>query len=415
MGNRAHSAEPSACGLGSVGCIGDDFSVSGPPAAFWTPTQHTIVLAGVLVAAVLVASVAIVGRDAWLEEVRRHRKLLRRAAVGGLIAIGVALLIAHHEELEELLRRIERGDLVWLLAAVALEAVSFGGYVLLAHDVYHPRAERLSWLPSVELTLAGVVATRVFSAGGAGGIAFTVWVLRRAGMGTRVAARRMAAFLVLLYSVYIAALLVGGALVASGLLSAVPQALGLVALAVGGVVTVVMALIVRIPGDLERRAQHLAHRGGVLGRLAARLATVPEVAGNAARVALAIARERPHLLGWACIWWAADIATLWACFEAYGTPPAIGTLVLCYFLGQMGNLLPLPGGVGGTEGGMVGALAASGVDAGLSLLAVVSYQLISTYLPALPGLLAYVSLRRRMRRWPRVGPDQGRLARTAVP
>jgi uncharacterized membrane protein YbhN (UPF0104 family) len=385
------------------------------PAALWTPTQHTVVLAGVLVAAVLLASVAIVGRDAWLEGVKRHRRLLRRAALGGLVAIGVALLIAHRSELEELLRRIEQGDLIWLLAAAALEALSFGGYMLLTHDVYHPRAERLTWLPSVELTLAGVVATRVLSAGGAGGIAFTGWVLRRAGMGTRMAARRVAAFLVLLYSIYIGALLVGGALVASGLLSAVPQALGLVALAVGAAVTVAMALIVRIPGDLERRAQGLAHRGGVLGRLAARLATVPQVAGNAARLAMAIARERPHVLGWAVIWWAADIATLWACFEAYGEPPAIATLVLCYFLGQMGNLLPLPGGVGGTEGGMVGALAASGVDAGLSLLAVVSYQLISTYLPALPGIAAYVGLRRRMKSWPPVGPDQGRLARTAVP
>jgi uncharacterized membrane protein YbhN (UPF0104 family) len=234
-------------------------------------------------------------------------------------------------------------------------------------------------------------------------------------MGTRLAARRVAAFLVLLYSLYVAALLVGGALVASGLLSAVPQALGLVALAVGGAVTVAIALILRIPRDLERRAERLAHRGGVFGRLAPRLATVPQVAGNASRLAVGIARERPYVLAWALIWWAADIATLWACFKAYGEPPPIATLVLCYFLGQMGNLLPLPGGVGGTEGGMVGALAASDVDAGLALLAVVTYQLISTYLPALPGLASYVSLRRRMKGWPPVGPDQGRLARTAVP
>src|SRR5215211_7054865 len=119
--------------MGSVGCIGDDPAVRGPaplqivhpdgltPAALWTPTQHTVVLAGVVVAAVLVASVAIVGRDAWLEEARRHRRLLRRAALGGIVAIGMALLIAHRSELEELLRRIERGDLTWLLVAAALE------------------------------------------------------------------------------------------------------------------------------------------------------------------------------------------------------------------------------------------------------------------------------------------------------
>jgi uncharacterized membrane protein YbhN (UPF0104 family) len=65
----------------------------------------------------------------------------------------------------------------------------------------------------------------------------------------------------------------------------------------------------------------------------------------------------------------------------------------------MGNLLPLPGGVGGSEGGMVGAFAASGVDAGLALVAVVSYQVMSTYLPGLPGIAAYLDLRRRMRAW----------------
>jgi uncharacterized protein (TIRG00374 family) len=114
---------------------------------------------------------------------------------------------------------------------------------------------------------------------------------------------------------------------------------------------------------------------------------------------LSIVRDQPTVLLWSLVWWAFDVATLWAAFHAFGEPPATGTLVLCYFLGQMGNLLPLPGGVGGAEGGMVGAFAASGVDAGLALLAVVSYQLISTYLPALPGLASYIDLRRRMRGW----------------
>jgi hypothetical protein len=48
---------------------------------------------------------------------------------------------------------------------------------------------------------------------------------------------------------------------------------------------------------------------------------------------------------------------------------------------------------------MLGAFAASGVDAGLALVAVITYQVISTYVPALPGLAAYVSLKRRMEGW----------------
>ena len=270
---------------------------------------------------------------------------------------------------------------------------------MLTHLVYRPRAPRLGWMASTELTLAGVVATRVFSAGGAGGIAFTGWVLHRAGMETRAAARRLTAFMILLYSLYIAALLLGGLLVVTGALPDVPTLLGAIALAVGGLVVAAALALVRIPGDLERRAAAMAGRAGATGRMAARLAPVPQVAGTGARLALAIVRERPSALLWPAVWWSFDVATLWACFHAFGDAPPAGTLILCYFLGQMGNLLPLPGGVGGAEGGMVGAFAASGVDAGLALIAVVSYQAISTYLPALPGLASYADLRRRMRRW----------------
>jgi uncharacterized protein (TIRG00374 family) len=356
-------------------------------------------MAGVAAAAVIVASVLIATRDAWIAGLKAHRNLVRRGVIGAVVVVVVAIGIAHLNDLEEIVDRVERGDPVWLALGVGLEIVSFGGYVVLTYVVHRPRARRLDWVISTELTLAGVVATRVFSAGGAGGIAFTGWALHRLGMGVRVAARQLTAFMILLYSVYIAALLFGGILVVTGALPRVPTLLGVIAVVVGGLVTALAFALVLIPADLQRRVEALGHRSGWVGRLATRLATVPEVAGNGARLALSIARERPTVLLWSLVWWAFDVATLWAAFHAFGDPPAIGTLVLCYFLGQMGNLLPLPGGVGGAEGGMVGAFAASGVDAGLALLAVVSYQLISTYLPALPGLASYLDLRRRMRSW----------------
>ena len=367
--------------------------------AGWIPSEHTIVLLGVAAAAVLLASVLVTTRDAWITELKARRNLVRRGVIGAVVIILVALGIAHLDDLEELVERVEGGDAAWLAAGAGLEIVSFGGYVVLTYVVHHPRAPRLDWATSAELTLAGVVATRVFSAGGAGGIAFTGWALHRAGMGVRTAARQLTAFMILLYSVYIAGLLIGGVLVVTGALPDVPTLLGVVAMVVGGLVTALAFALVRVPEDLGRRVQALEHRSGWVGRLAAQLATVPQVAGDAARLALSIVRERPTVLVWPLVWWAFDVATLWATFHAFGEPPATGTLVLCYFLGQMGNLLPLPGGVGGAEGGMVGAFAASGVDAGLALLAVVSYQLISTYLPALPGLASYLDLRRRMRQW----------------
>jgi len=354
----------------------------------------------VVIAFVLVASALVVKRDAWVAGLREHRTLVSRMAIAGLVVVVAFLAAAHLDDLEELVRRVESGDPAWLAPAVGLEIVSFGGYVVLTRLVFRPRAPRLGWIASLELTLAGVVATRLFSAGGAGGIAFTGWVLHRAGMDARTAARRLSAFMLLLYSVYVAALLLGGLLVLLGALGDVPTVLGAIAFAVALAAIAAAVLMVRIPGDIERRADALAARHtGWLGRLAKRLSTVPQVAGNATRLAVAIVRDRPGAMLWPVVWWAFDVATLWACFEAFGDAPAAGTLILCYFLGAMGNLLPIPGGVGGTEGGMVGAFAASGVDAGLALVAVVAYQLISTYLPALPGLLSYIDLRRRMKTW----------------
>jgi uncharacterized protein (TIRG00374 family) len=65
-----------------------------------------------------------------------------------------------------------------------------------------------------------------------------------------------------------------------------------------------------------------------------------------------------------------------------------------YFAGMLGNLLPLPGGVGGVEGGMIAAFIAFDVPTGLAVVAVLSYRAFSFWLPTVPGLLAYLQLRR---------------------
>jgi uncharacterized protein (TIRG00374 family) len=104
------------------------------------------------------------------------------------------------------------------------------------------------------------------------------------------------------------------------------------------------------------------------------------------------------LLG-AIMWWAFDIATLWATFRAFGSAPAVGVLVVGYFVGMLANLLPLPGGIGGVDGGMIGAFAAFGVDPGLAIVAVLAYRFFAFWLPIAPGALAFASLRRTVARW----------------
>ena len=72
---------------------------------------------------------------------------------------------------------------------------------------------------------------------------------------------------------------------------------------------------------------------------------------------------------------------LWAAFHAFGEPPPLAVLVLGFFVGMLGNLLPLPGGVGGVDGGMIGAFAAFGVDAGLAVVAVLVFRALHVLAP----------------------------------
>ena len=130
----------------------------------------------------------------------------------------------------------------------------------------------------------------------------------------------------------------------------------------------------------------LRARTGRLGRLAQRLAHGP---GGHARPACATRSDHlrsrdPALLG-AIAFWAFQIAVLWAAFHAFGDAPPLAVLIQAFFVGMLGNLLPIPGGVGGVEGGMIGAFAAFGVDAGLAVVAVLVFRAFTFWLPLMPG------------------------------
>jgi uncharacterized membrane protein YbhN (UPF0104 family) len=357
------------------------------PAGWHWPVVIVTVIAALTVVCVIAAGKS---EREWLGD---HRERLKRVAWIAVGLVVLAVLATQFHKVGGMLRRIEHGDPLWLALGVAIEAFSFIGYVVLTKEIFGPHAPRLSWPAATEITFGGVVATRLFSAAGAGGIAFTAWALRAAGMATRTAAQMIAAFLAIMYLPYVLACLLGG------LLGGVPDAVMWVGVGLGVVTLLAAAALTLIPGDLERRARKLATGHGRMARIAARAASIPTVAGEAARTAASLLRRRPALLGWALLWWGADVAVLAVCFRAFGQTPALGALVLGYFLGHVGNLVPVPGGIGGVEGGMVGVFVACGMPLSLAIVGTIAYQLISTWLPVAPGLAAYWSLRRRIARW----------------
>jgi uncharacterized membrane protein YbhN (UPF0104 family) len=303
------------------------------------------------------------------------------------------------------LHHIENGDAWWIAVGVVLELASFAGYVVLFRAVFvgrgaHPPGP-IGWRESYQITMAGLAATRLFATAGAGGIALTAWALRRSGMEARLVACRMVAFIVLLYAVYAGSVLLDGIGLGIGLFPGGGSfALTIVPAIVAAILIAAVGAMALLPGDIERRlGRWAASRSGPPARWVALGATVPALAASGVRTAIELIRSRdPGLLG-AVAWWGFDISVLWAMFHAFGSPPPFTVIWMAYFLGMLGNLLPLPGGLGGVEGGMIGAFVAFGVDFNLAYVSVLAYRAISFWLPTIPGTVAYFQLRRTVARW----------------
>ncbi|MHB1810302.1 MAG: lysylphosphatidylglycerol synthase transmembrane domain-containing protein [Solirubrobacteraceae bacterium] len=333
-------------------------------------------------------------------ELLNRRRLIISAAVILVGIAGIYLLLPQLAGLKETWGELSHGDVLWLAVGGGLEVLSLVSYAALFRAVFGRGVSRIDWRASVDIPLAGIAAIRLVAAAGAGAVAVTVWALRRAGMSARLIGSRMVANIVVQYSIYIAALIVTGVGLWSGVfagggsfaLTIVPAilsaALGLLVLSMG-----------LIPDDFERRLRRLADRKGRIGRIAGRLATVPETLSSGVRGAIEFVREKPLGLLAAIGYWGFDVAVLDFSMRAFGTPPSVAIVVMAYFIGTLGSLLPLPGGIGGVEGGMIGAFAAFGLPGGRAVAGVLAYRAISHWLPTLPGIVGYVALRRDVRHW----------------
>jgi len=329
-----------------------------------------------------------------------RQSVLLFALLGISTVAFVYVVLPQLSSLERQGQDIKQGDPWWLAGAFIFTVLSFGGYVAMFRGVFIGPGTRIDLAASYQITMAGLAATRLFAAGGAGGIALTAWALRRAGMDRRKVADKTLAFLILTYAVYMAALvLVGFGLYFDVLDGPAPFGMTVIPATFGLVVIVLGLALARVPPDLQRRLEGFARRGGRLARLAQRLANAPAAFSAGMREAVCHARRRdPALLG-AIAYWGFSIATLWACFHAFGDTPPWSVIIMAYFVGFLGNLLPLPAGIGGVDGGMIAAFYAFGVDLDLTVKAVLSYRLFAFWLPTIPGAIAYFQLRRTVARW----------------
>jgi uncharacterized protein (TIRG00374 family) len=338
-----------------------------------------------------------------------RRRLASIAVIFILGIAGIYLVIPKVIGFDDSLNRVDEAKLYWVAVAIAFNFLAFAAYVALFRGVLGGSKDddvrrRLDARASYQITMAGLAATRIFSAGGAGGIVLTYWALRKAGMPRRRSACRMVAFLVLTYSVYLFAVLLFGVLLRVGVLPGKsPLAGTIVPAALSAVAMLLLGLIALIPGDIERRL-HDFSRGYRRVRFA-RLASGPATIATGVRTALDYIRHPSRgalAVSGAVGFWAAQIGILWASFEAFGGDVPAGVLVQGFFLGMAANLIPSPaGGVGSVDAGMIGAFVLFGVPKEIVFPAVLLYRVIAFWLPIPPGIVAYFQLRRTVIRWER--------------
>ena len=319
---------------------------------------------------------------------RLRRGLLR---LGGLLAVAV-VVITLAPGLGELRRRLSEARPAWIAVACAFEVLSVLAYVPAFRAVF---CRRMSWATSYKIGVAEEGAGSLFPLGGAGSLALGVWALRRGGMSVDQIARKTVAFFLLTSAVPVAMLLFLGVGVATGIL---PGGGGLLltvlpAAVAAGAIAATLGL-----RRLARKAEARLRRRGE-GSWWARLAPALAATSEGIDEALHQLREaNPLMLVGIVGFLVFDQLAFWASFRAVGAAPDVAPIWMAYLIGQLGNWLPIPGGIGGTELGLVGALVFYGFPAVTATAAVLLYRVVELWIPAVMGIAAFVQLRLLLRR-----------------
>lgn len=311
----------------------------------------------------------------------------RLIGLGAIIAF-VALLVVALPGLGDVRTAFRDVRVGWLAVAGVLELGSVLAFVVAFRGIY---CRRLPWGLSYRIAVAEQGTNVLVPTGGAGGLALGAWALSRAGMDTERVARRSVAFFVLTSGVNFAVAIVVGGLLALGVLNgdvAFGWKLGpaLAACVVIGIVCLIPVVVKHHPHAADDP------RAGRIRKLLARTeGALAEGIHDAGKLL------KQHSL-WVIVgsvgYMGFDAASLWAAFHALGGDPQGSTFLLAYVVGQLGGLIPIPGGLGGTDGGLVGSLVLYGTAAAGATASVLGYRLFQLGFPALLGALALPSLRK---------------------
>jgi uncharacterized membrane protein YbhN (UPF0104 family) len=326
-------------------------------------------------------------RDMPAELSPRHlrTRLLQLAAIVVLVVAIVWLTPG----LGPVRSRLDHASAPWLVAAAALEVLSTLSYVLVFRAVF---CWRMSWRVSYQIGMAEQAANSLLPAGGAGGLALGAWALRRGGMSAGHIARRTVAFFLLTSLANVGTLVVFAVAFTAGIIGGDSNP-GLT-IGFGAASAVAIVVTLSLPAVWSRWAARRGPLAAGTGRIRVGTRRVLDALGKGVSDSLSLLRRRPAgVLTGSFGYMAFDIGTLGGCFQAFGHSPSFGVLVVAYLIGQLGGLIPIPGGIGGIEAGLIGTFALYHGSVAESTAAVLAYRALQLWIPGVLGSIAFVHLR----------------------
>jgi uncharacterized membrane protein YbhN (UPF0104 family) len=310
-------------------------------------------------------------------------RITRRVAALAVFAALAVLAVWTLPGIDDVRDRFASAEPGWVAVTALCSLLSMFGFVAALWSAF----DRLvPWRRAVVLGFAEQAANVLLPAGGVGGPALGALVMRRAGVPPYFAAERHAVLFLSTSCVSFVALALAGVLLAAGVL---PGDVSLAASLIPAVVAA-LALAGAVLFAYSQRPPH-----SVRGRWGEAMWKVRRFVHNGARATLKLLRQGDRMLIVGAVsYYAFDVGALGASFEAFGGgAPPIGVFVLAYTLGHAGALLPTPGGLGGTEGGLIGMFVAFGTPLSLATAAVLGYRVFQLGLPAILGGLAMLRIR----------------------
>lgn len=317
----------------------------------------------------------------------RHllRRLLGLAVLLGVVVAAVSSLPG----LGTLRHRFDHADL-WFVALIGLmKLLSCLSNVVAFRDVF---ARRMGWRFAYELGMAEQAANVLVPTGGAGGLALGAWALRQEGMSTDHIARRSVAFFVLTSLPNFGCAAVVGPLLLLGVFSGTDPVA--VTATFAGLAWATMAIVAGLPLLLARLGSG-SREGRIVGRLRTAALTLAHGIQDTGQL---LRPARWQAVVGSIGYLGFDIGALAAGFAAFGVGMPVGPLVFAYVIGQLGGLIPIPAGIGGTDGGLIGALVLYGSPLSQAAAAVLAYRAFQLGVPAILGTIAFIRLRHSMRR-----------------